>query len=239
MTSPLVTAIADGLLASGVDLALVGRAWARATPLVVIVPAFGLRALSVPTRVSMALGLAAVLFPALTVTAVGAPTGATFALSVLVTEAFHGLPLAVATAVPLWAATMAGGLADQLRGAQDTGTFVTLDGRTGPLSVLHGLAASFAFFAMGGPARALRGLAREPSGLGWQETARVFSDGIGLSIALAAPVLAASLIIEISAALVARAAAPAHVDALLAPLKAITFLVVVALGLSRVVALFP
>lgn len=238
MTSPLASSITDALASSGVDPASIGRAWARATPLVVIVPAFGLRALPGPMRVTLALGLGGVIYPALA--AVAGPTGATLAPLVLALEVLRGLPLALATAIPLWAAVMAGGLIDQLRGASPEGaTFVGVDGRTTPLSVLYGLGASFAFFAMGGPARALRALVAPEAENVWRATATTITSGLGLAVSLAAPLLAASLVVEVTSALVARAAAPAHVDALLAPLKAITFLAIVALGLSRVVALFP
>lgn len=237
MTSPLAHPIVEALRANGVDLAVMGRAWARATPLVVLVPAFGLRALPAPMRVTLALGLAAVIYPAL---AVDASTGATITSTVLALEVLRGMPLALATAVPLWAAVMAGGLVDQLRGSSAEGaSFVVVDGRPSPIAVLYGLGASFAFFAMGGPARAVSALVTAPLASPWRGAAITISNGIGLSIALAAPILAASLVLEITTALVARAAAPAHVDALLAPLKAIALLFVVALGLSRVVALFP
>ena len=51
----LVGTIADAFARSGVDLGALGLAWARVTPAVTLVPAFGLRALPAPARAVMAL----------------------------------------------------------------------------------------------------------------------------------------------------------------------------------------
>jgi hypothetical protein len=51
-----------------------------------------------------------------------------------------------------------------------------------------------------------------------------------------APLLAAALVLEVAAALVARAAAPAQIHALLAPLRALGVLAVMAVVLDRIAA---
>src|SRR5262245_54756402 len=89
--------------ATGVDLAAVGLAWARAAPVVTLVPAFGLRALPAPARAAIGLGLAACIFPALAPAA--RESQAPWAL-LLLWQMARGLPIAIAAAVPLWAATM-------------------------------------------------------------------------------------------------------------------------------------
>ena len=60
----LLGAAADVLSRSGIDLAPLGLAWARATPSATLIPAFGLRALPVPARAILGLALAACIFPA-------------------------------------------------------------------------------------------------------------------------------------------------------------------------------
>jgi type III secretory pathway component EscT len=154
----------------------------------------------------------------------------------LAVELARGVPLALATAVPLWAATMAGGLADDLRGARDGTSFVVVEGRATSVAILFSLAAALLFLTTGGPARAVLALAA-PRTTPWLAAATDLAGGIGLAVAIAAPILAASVVLEISGALVARAASPAHVDALISPLKAIALLVFIALGLDRMLAL--
>ena len=128
----VVGTIAEAFAGAGIDLGALGLAWARAMPAVTLVPAFGLRALPAPARAVMALAFAACVFPAL------APVAATSSLPWIVlalTEVARGLPIAVAAAVPLWAATMAGGVADALRGAQETPSVPTVEGKATPLGV--------------------------------------------------------------------------------------------------------
>ncbi len=231
--SPSVVAtVADALTRSGIDLSALGLAWARVLPTVTIVPAFGLRALPAPGRIVMALALAACIFPAL------APLAETtahqpWALAALV-EVARGLPVAFAAAVPLWAATMAGGVADALRGSRETPQVPVVEGSATPLGVPLSILASAIFLATGGPARVALALALHP--LGAHPLLAAADDivsGIALAVALGGPLLAAAVVIEIAGALVARAAAPAQVHALLAPVRALGTLAVMAIVLER------
>lgn len=230
--------IAEALRAMGIDLGRLGAAWARALPLVVLVPAFGLRALSAPARVTLGLAFALAIFPAMASAATVDP-GASPALAALplATEVMRGLPIAIATAVPLWAATMAGGLADSLRNANEGAPFAVIEGRATPLAVLFSLGAATIFFASGGPARAALALVAAPAESPWLSVAANLTNGITLAVAIAAPVLAASIVLEVAGALIARAASPAHVDAILQPTKALALLVVVALAFDRMLTL--
>jgi flagellar biosynthetic protein FliR len=228
----VVETVAEAFTRSGVDVAALGLAWARATPAVVLVPAFGLRALPAPARGVMALAFAAAIFPALAPEAAAA--SGPWALQALV-EVARGLPVALAAAVPLWAATMAGGVADALRGSQDTPSLPTVEGRATPLGVPLSLLASAIFLATGGPARVVKALALHPVGPHpLLAAADDLVSGIALAVALGGPLLAAAVVIEIAAALVARAASPAQVHALLAPLRALGTLAVMAVVLERV-----
>ena len=227
----LVATVAELLARSGVDLAALGLAWARAAPSVALVPAFGLRALPAPARIIMGLALAASIFPAL------APVASSASLPwpiLLLAEMARGLPVALAAAVPLWAATMAGGVVDALRGSQETLTAPTVEGRATPLGVPLSLLACAIFLATGGPARVASALAMRPlAGHPLLAAAEDIVGGIGLAVALGGPLLAAAVVIEIAGALVARAASPAQVHALLAPIRAIGTLAVVAIVFER------
>lgn len=235
MTEPTTTELLRLVLgADERELVALGRGLARALPAVTLVPAFGLRALPGAVRMSVALVLAASVAPALRTS--GAPV-APGALGLLV-DAARGVPIALAAAVPLWAATMAGGAIDAARGASEGAPFATLEGRPTLLGTLHGLAAGAIFLAMGGPGRVALAIADAPSELAtpFAAAARDVAAGIGLAVGIAAPVLGAAIVVEVAAALVARTAAPAHVQTLLAPLRSLALLGASALVLDRSLA---
>jgi type III secretory pathway component EscT len=224
--------LAAALSRSGVDMGALGLAWARAMPAVMIVPAFGLRAIPAPTRAIMGLALAGTVFPALRPEVVNASEPwALLALG----EAVRGLPLAVAAAVPLWAATTAGALADSLRGSPGTTTVPTVEGQTSALGIPFSLLGCALFLATGGPARIATALALRPveshPALG---VATDLVSGITLALSLGAPLVAASVVLEAAAALMARAASPAHVHALIAPVRALCSLAVFGLVVDRI-----
>jgi type III secretory pathway component EscT len=233
----LATTLDDALRAwtgPNVDLGSLGLAWARAMPVVLLVPAFGLRALPRPAQALMGLGLAACIAPVL-------GHGPAFAsnrwLVEAVTEVMRGLPVALAAAIPLWAATTAGGVADAIRAAQDTVNAPTVEGRATPLGVPLSLLACAIFLATGGPARIAHALAFHP--LGEHPLLAAVGnlvDGIGLAVAIGVPLLAAGVVADIAAALVARAASPAQVHALLAPLRALGMLAVMGIVFDRLAA---
>jgi len=60
---------------------------------------------------------------------------------------------------------------------------------------------------------------------------------VELALAVAAPIVVVSIIAELSNALLARAATPAHVAALLAPLRSILILIAFALLFEHMTAL--
>jgi type III secretory pathway component EscT len=220
---------------SSTELEGLGLAWARFAPTLAIVPAFGLKALPVAARGILGIALAAGIAPALApIVAERAAPWIALALEQIVL----GLPVAIASAIPLWAATMAGGMVDTLRGAQEsTGFSVVEGGRTSPLGVLLSLLASVVFLSTGGPARVAEALAQTtlvtPPILA---ASRALTGGITLAVAIGAPLLAASVVLEVAFALVARAASPAQIHALLAPLRALALLAVAAIVLERLAA---
>lgn len=221
--------------AEGVDLAALGLAWARAMPALALVPAFGLRALPAPARAAAALALAACVAPA--VAAGGPAPEGTWAIA-LVREILRGLPVAIAAAVPLWTATMAGSVVDSLRGAGEGPSLATLEGRTTPLGALFGSVAALAFLASGGPSRVAWALASAPPP-GASMALRVaeqLREGIGLAVAIAAPLAAASIVVEVALALIARAASPTQVQALIAQVRSVALLTLTALLFERIAA---
>ena len=221
--------------AVGVDLSALGLAWARATPAVTLIPAFGLRAMPAGARAVMALALAACVYPALR--PIAPAPGIPWALLAL-GEIARGVPVALAAAIPLWAATMAGGAIDALRGAQDTVMSPAVEGRPTPLGVPMSLLASAIFLSTGGPARvvaalAIRALPAHPLLAATQDLV----GGITIAVAVAGPLVAAGIVLEIAGALVARAASPAQLHALLAPLRTIAILAIFGIVLDRAMRL--
>lgn len=224
------------------ELEAIGLAWARVAPTVTIVPAFGLRALPASARAVVGLALGAAIAPA-----VAASAGVDAAAAPWVVRALGqlllGLPVALAAAIPLWAATMAGGLVDGLRGASDGQGLAVVEDRPSSFGVLLSLLASTIFLSTGGPARVATALASaKPTATGTLTGVLLSAShdlvaGIGVAIAVGAPLLAAAVVLEIAFALVARAASPAQVHALLAPLRAVGLLAITAVVLDRIAAL--
>ena len=243
----MLAEVARALARQGVDLASLGLAWARATPAVTLVPAFGLRAIPGPGRAVLALGFAACVVPAIALAQTA--SGASLAeanrgeswIALALAEVLRGIPVALAAAIPLWAATMAGGVADALRGSQESASAPAVEGRASPLGVLLSLLASAIFLQTGGPARVAWALATLPAlhqgragpADPWIAVAHDLTAGISLAVALGAPLLAASVVIEVAGALIARAATPAQIHALLAPLRALGVLGVLAIVIDR------
>jgi len=218
----------------GVDLRGWALAWARVTPALTVLPAFGLNALPAQTRAALGLALAVSLAPSLQPLQLTAPFGIALLL-----EAARGLPVAIAASGALWAAGMAGGLVDNVRGARETQSLPVIAEDTSPLGALLSLLVALLFLQGGGAARVAAALSSNPSvsrGIVWQ-IALGLTHAIELALAVAAPVVAVSIVLELANALIARAATPAHVAALLAPLRSIFILSCFALLFERMASL--
>src|SRR6202035_926110 len=110
-----------------------------------------------------------------------------------------------------------------------------VEGRSTPLGALLSILASAIFLAGGGAARVVAAVARpETASNPVLVAAHDLVAGITLAVALGAPVLVASIVIDVTAALLARTAAPARVGALLAPVRALVVLVVLAVSVDRI-----
>jgi len=208
--------------------------WARVTPAATLLPAFGLNALPAQTRAALCLALAASIAPSLQPAESAAPFGVALML-----EAAAGLPVALAAAGALWAAGMAGGLTDNLRGARETQALPNVDEGTSPLGALLSMLVALIFLEGGGASRVAAALT-EPialsNGVLWR-VARGLTHSIELALAVAAPLAAVSIVVELANALIARSASPAYIAALLAPLRSIAILVAFALLFERMASL--
>jgi type III secretory pathway component EscT len=209
-------------------------AWARVSPALALLPAFGLSALPAQTRAALGLALAVSIAPSLRPEQLPAP----FAVALLL-EAARGLPVALAASGALWAAGMAGGLTDNIRGARETQGLPVVDEDTSPLGALLSLLVALIFLEGGGAARVAAALCSNITvshGTLWR-VALGLTHAIELALAVAAPVVAVSIVLELANALVARSATPAHIVALLAPLRSIVILVAFALLFERMASL--
>jgi type III secretory pathway component EscT len=222
------------LSALGLDLRGWALAWARVMPALTVIPAFGLNALPAQTRAALGLALAVSLAPSLQPLQLAAPFGIALLL-----EAARGSPIAIGASGALWAAGMAGGLTDNVRGARETQTLPIVDEDTSPLGALLSLLVALLFLQGGGAARVAAALASNPdvSRGTLLQIALGLTQAIELALAVAAPVVAVSIVLELANALIARAATPAHVAALLAPLRSIVILVCFALLFDRMASL--
>ena len=220
--------------ALGDDPLVWALAWARALPVLVLVPAFGLGGLALPIRVALALGMAGCVAPALRVLPVA---GMPWWLA-LAREGLASLPFALGTAAILWAAVMAGGLADNLRGGRESAELPVLDEAASPFGVLFGLLVALGFLESGGAGRVAAALAEPRLHGSFAVAVERLSESVGIAVSVAAPLVVGSVLIELAAAFIARAAAPVQVTSLVAPLRSLGLLFVVWVALDRMVGLW-
>jgi type III secretory pathway component EscT len=231
----LLDALSAVFAANGVDPRAWALGFARATPAVTLVPAFGLGAVPPPTRLVLGLSFGLCIAPALT----GQVSGDGPLIVALGREALVGLPVALLASLAIYVATMAGGLVDDLRGGRESVTLPALPEQLPPVAVLFGLLASLAFLETGGAARVAAALGSPllSARLSWSAVAQAFAGSVDLAFAIAAPLVVASIVLETASALIARAATPAFIGPVLAPLKSVALLGVLALVLERLTEL--
>jgi len=224
-----------GLSELGVNLGAWAVAWARTLPSVLLVPAFGLRALTVPVRVALGLVLALSVIPAVRPEVVVSGWWPGLVLEQVVL----GLPVALTAATALWAATMAGGLVDELRATPDTVHLPTVERGATPTATLLSMLSAIVFLQTGGPARVVSALARADQGLTdpLLRAAETLTAGIELAVAVAAPVVVAAIVVEVALALTMRASPVVSAASVAAPARSLVLLAVAALLLDRMVAL--
>lgn len=225
----LLEAVAALLEARGIELSTWALGWARVLPLVTILPAFGARLLPPVGRVVLGLVLGLLIAPALPALPA---SNETWPLR-LITEVLRGLPVALGASALLWAASMAGGVSDELRGGGQLARISMLEPDSSALGALFGLFAALGFLSLGGVTAALERLVApsHPANLPLAAVSDLVAS-VEIALSLAAPLIALVIVVEVAGALMARAASPAHIVVLLAPLRALAVLVGLALALD-------
>jgi type III secretory pathway component EscT len=139
----------------------------------------------------------------------------------------------------IYIAAMAGGLVDDLRGGRESVTLPALPEQLPPVAVLFALLASIAFLETGGAARVASALSSPllSARFSWTALTQAFSGSVELAFAIAAPLAVASVLLEAASALIARAATPAFIGPVLAPLKSVALLGILALLFERIAEL--
>ncbi len=221
---------AFSLAGSGMGLA---RGFFRLLPTVLVVPAFGLRGVPVQVRASMALVLAFGVAPAISLQN-PEPGGVVVTLFV---DVLRGLPLALASALPLFAGAMAGGLFDELRGPLvDVKLAPTPDAHS-PAAVLLSLLGGCFFFAAGGPSTLARAVVRADLSEGIvTRTVATLAAGASIALIIAGPLLGAAILSTAAGAIVSRAPFAAA-RGIVPSLRAGAMLAFFAVALERVATL--
>jgi type III secretory pathway component EscT len=231
----LLEALSSELAASGIDPTGWVLCWARLLPSLILIPAFGLPGFPIVIRVGFASVLAAVVAPSLPVAAYS-PGPLLLALGA---ELARGLPVALSAAFCVWGALMAGNLIDELRaGAPPLKSPFDAGEPSSPLGILLSLAASVAFFRLGGPARLADALAvaRPLHEQDLHALVSSLAHGVQFAVALAGPLLALVPFLELLHALVARSTAPISAQVVFGPFKAVALLGMAAVLLDRIAA---
>ncbi len=218
---------------SAADLRGWGLAYARVAPTITLVPAFGMRAVPGPARILLGLTLGLSIAPALApLEGSGVPWPA-----LMLWQVALGLPVAIVAATGIWVLVMVGGLVDELGGSRAELQSPILERPIGPVGMLLGLLGCLLFLESGGPARVAAALMQEQSVNLTTPALRAvlhLTGGIRLAVALAALLLAASLVLQLASALITRAASPAHLSPALEPLRSLSLIVLIALLLDRI-----
>jgi len=203
----------------------------RVLPSVLIIPAFGLSAVALPIRLTLGAALAFSVAPALSANVSGVGPLA-YAL-----EFARGLPVALSASAVLWASSMTGALADELRGNTGSLRSIGLESST-PLGTLLSLMVALVFLVSGGPERLVRALSHENLVFSPLVAVHDLVAGLGLAVAVAAPLVVVSVVVDVGVALASRVAFPVPLQQVLSPLKPFVLLCVVALLLERMLELF-
>ncbi|MBW2735626.1 MAG: flagellar biosynthetic protein FliR [Deltaproteobacteria bacterium] len=230
-------------------LLLVVGLLARLLPLVWVTPIFGAKLIPRSARVVVGLALAALCYP---VAAAQAPPEGVSAL-LLLGEVAVGLALGFVASLVFHGAQAAGVAVDAARGASNSEVFLPQSGgRSSPMGSLYFQLAIVLFFALGGHRLFLSVVVGSyimlpmgalPPAEGLLPftlfVARLTADVWVLAVAWAAPVLAATLLADISLGWINRFVPQLNVFFLAMPLKALLGIAVVVLGASLLAAALP
>jgi flagellar biosynthesis protein FliR len=232
-------------------LAALGLAAARALPVTWLVAPLGGTRIPAPARVGFALLLAGLAAPSLRAAAGTLEGASPLLLALLVArELALGAVLAFVVSLAFRAAEAAGWLADAARGARAAEVLLpSADEPASPLGALYALVACVVFLEIGGVGRLAEALARSyqavpigglltvggvgrAAGVVIAASARLFESALGL----AAPVLVAVWLADLTLGMLARAVPALPVYFVGLPLKGLLALGVILLGVGSLQA---
>ena len=224
---------------------------ARWLPLVMLAPFFAARAMPMTARLGIALVLTAVVYPAANAAAGPLPQTTLTLSMLLVREALVGALLGLLVAIPLRALEAAGRLMDTARGARMAEVLASpTHARASPLGAFLLLLGVTLFVTVDGHVLVIRAVAESyrtlPVGaaLGPEAPARVAALAIHLTarfftvaLGLAAPVLAAAILLDLTLGIAGRVAPQLPLYFLGLPVKALGGVALVLLSLPLLVGL--
>jgi flagellar biosynthetic protein FliR len=225
--------------------------WARISPPMMMLPAFGGRHLRVEVRLALGAFCALLAWPQVSASyqAAGlAGAGPLLWILILAREVAIGVAVGFVASLAFHAAEAAGQLGDVLRGANAAAVLApdAAGDRESPLGSLYLLLATVIFLEIGGPGRVVAAMTDSylaiPLGLG-QGTAGGMQQAallvvlasaklLASALALAAPLLVALLLAEVALAVLARVAPQAPIYFLGLPTKALLGVGVVLVGVG-------
>jgi type III secretory pathway component EscT len=144
------------------------------------------------------------------------------------------LPVALSAAAGLWAATMAGGVADSLRDARPRPGYDAVDRLASGVGVLLTLAVATVFLQAGGASQIARALADPALAFEQPLVAAVASvaRGIEIAVAVAAPIAVTAILLDVVAGIASRSALPVSLLGFWPPVRAVALLATTAVFLS-------
>jgi flagellar biosynthetic protein FliR len=229
-----------------------GLGAARAIPITVLVPAFGGPQVALALRIGLGLILALLGFPRLSAGLDGAgldQAGPLLLGLLLAREISIGATVGLVVSFAFRAAEAAGMIGDVLRGANQAELLDPASGeRASPTGQLYRLVATVIFLELGGLGRLAAGLARSYDaipigagagaavGTGLARIAQLVTVAsarlVESAVALAAPLIVASLLADVALGAIARLAPPAPIHFAAMPLRALRGVGVVLIGLG-------
>jgi flagellar biosynthetic protein FliR len=224
---------------------------ARWLPLTTLAPFFAARAMPMSARIGIALVLSAVVYPAASAAAGPLPLSTLSLSALLVREVLVGALLGLLVAIPLRALEAAGRLVDTARGARMAEVLATpTNVRASPLGAFLLLLGVTLFMTVDGHVLVIRAVGESyrtlPVGaeLGPEAPARVASLAIHLTarffavaLGLAAPVLAAAVLLDLALGIAGRVAPQLPLYFLGLPVKALGGVLLVLLSLPLMLVL--
>jgi flagellar biosynthetic protein FliR len=248
----LARLLGTGQVEPSAVLLLLAAILARVGAAVWIAPFLGGRLVPVTVRVGVALILCLIMLPLLLPTAPSSVSPA-LGLAIVVKEALVGAALGFLVALVFWAAEAAGRLADTVRGANLAEALIPQTGaRSSPLGDLFFQLTLVLFIVLGGHRVFITALGASyeilpvagfPAVQGLQGFAllcgRLTADLLLLALALAAPVVAALFLADLTLGLINRFAPQINVFFLAMPAKALLGIGMVVLSVGLLLGAMP